>query len=542
MVGGGGAGATRWPRPEAATPRSSTRRSRPVARRSRRRSRLRRRGVPLGGSGDEGAGARLRQCALRLRAQRSDGTIVTPIEAVERPGTGAAWPAFASWCASGKSRASSSGCRFRSMAVTATRRARRASSQVACRRARRAGAGRASRRALHDAHRPALRPARAPSSSEDSRAAAHLLESWLAAREAPAATARTAGARVRVHVLARGDRSSSERTREDRERARAERERRRAERAGLPVPPEPPALESDPGAAAAPEESGVEGGQFAPRGGSGAESESVEPPAAETSRIGAPAGRACPRRPGRSSRPSRSPRGARSRGRCAGRACPRRRTPVEDDPEQIAIAPPEPADRPSCPPSRRGPRSSRSNPARLRSIRRRQWSRRRSIRSRGIGRGLCREGPPAGSSIRTPCRTRRRIPASRRGAGARPIDIAEPRTDDARPHGTGAAPHATEPELAADAESPARKSPAVARPARRPPQPEAARPATGRTRTEHETAPGYPIPGIPEPPAPSHARGSRSRRGGWERRRRHRCAAPFAAAATARQRLELQGS
>jgi cell division protein YceG involved in septum cleavage len=48
--------------------------------------------------------------------------------------------------------------------------------------------------------------------------------------------------------LARGERSSPERTREDRERARAERERRRAERAGEPVPQEPPALESDPDA------------------------------------------------------------------------------------------------------------------------------------------------------------------------------------------------------------------------------------------------------------------------------------------------------
>jgi UPF0755 protein len=51
--------------------------------------------------------------------------------------------------------------------------------------------------------------------------------------------------------LARGERSSPERTREDRERARAERERRRAERAGEPLPETPPALESDPDVAPA---------------------------------------------------------------------------------------------------------------------------------------------------------------------------------------------------------------------------------------------------------------------------------------------------
>ena len=61
--------------------------------------------------------------------------------------------------------------------------------------------------------------------SEDSRAAAHLLESWLAARAAGAGEppARTPGTRVRVHILARGDRPSHERTSEEREQARVER-------------------------------------------------------------------------------------------------------------------------------------------------------------------------------------------------------------------------------------------------------------------------------------------------------------------------------
>src|SRR4051794_27371394 len=78
--------------------------------------------------------------------------------------------------------------------------------------------------------------------SEDSRAAAHLLESWLASRDRDP-PAPTAGARVKVHTLARGERPRTERTREEREHARAERERRRAEDAGLPAPAEPAAIE-----------------------------------------------------------------------------------------------------------------------------------------------------------------------------------------------------------------------------------------------------------------------------------------------------------
>ena len=84
-----------------------------------------------------------------------------------------------------------------------------------------AGAGRALRRALHDAR---WRSAPAGSASEDSRAAAHLLESWLAAAREPGG-----GRRWLIATPA-----------EEREAARLERERRRAEREAASTAAGPP--------------------------------------------------------------------------------------------------------------------------------------------------------------------------------------------------------------------------------------------------------------------------------------------------------------
>ena len=111
------------------------------------------------------------------------GTIVTPIEAVPRPATQARARALcASSCASARWSAWSSGCRCRSTARTPSRRARRARSRAQL--SLRLGEGVPVE--MHDERfttRIAQRmDGRVLSASEDSRAAAHLLESWLAAR------------------------------------------------------------------------------------------------------------------------------------------------------------------------------------------------------------------------------------------------------------------------------------------------------------------------------------------------------------------------
>ena len=110
------------------------------------------------------------------------GTIVTPIEPVAAPGHTPRAAALArARAASARSSASSSGCRCRCAARTPSRRARRASSPSAsagasARACRSSCTTSASRRAWPSAW---TAPA---SASEDSRAAAHLLESWLAAQ------------------------------------------------------------------------------------------------------------------------------------------------------------------------------------------------------------------------------------------------------------------------------------------------------------------------------------------------------------------------
>ena len=105
------------------------------------------------------------------------GVLATPLEPVCAPAASEACDGCASSSASSAPSGWSSGCRSRCPAPTRRRRRRhgslrqRLSERAIC-------AGRALRRAVHDEARRATRRA---GPSEDSRAAAHLLEGWLAA-------------------------------------------------------------------------------------------------------------------------------------------------------------------------------------------------------------------------------------------------------------------------------------------------------------------------------------------------------------------------
>ena len=160
------AGATRWRRPAAAIPTSSPRRSRPPARPSSTLSASLVRVLAL----DYGSA----RCGCAL--SDPTGTLATPIDAVERPRPARASRASSTSCASAAPSGWSSGCRSGSAAPTPTRRARRARGPTAwpprC----------AVPVELYDERFTTAIAARSAGdrTSEDSRAAAVLLEDWLA--------------------------------------------------------------------------------------------------------------------------------------------------------------------------------------------------------------------------------------------------------------------------------------------------------------------------------------------------------------------------
>jgi len=164
--------------------------------------------------------------------------------------------------------------------------------------------------------------------------------------------------------LARGERSSPERTREDRERARAERERRRAERAGLPVPEEPPPLESDPAAAAVPPEAPEDAAAPAPAPLEDAPPEAPAapaPPPVEDAPPVVPEAAAAPAPAPVEDAPPVAPEAAAAPApapvedappvvpdpEAAAAVEPEPPAPFEPDPQEMAIAPAEPADPPA---------------------------------------------------------------------------------------------------------------------------------------------------------------------------------------------------
>jgi putative Holliday junction resolvase len=107
------------------------------------------------------------------------GTLASPLPVVERPGTRKGWRACSASCASSERRGWWSACRSASPGPTPTRRARRAwAAQLGERLGGRVPVV-ALRRALQPRGWPSGSAARA---HEDSRAAAHLLEGWLASQ------------------------------------------------------------------------------------------------------------------------------------------------------------------------------------------------------------------------------------------------------------------------------------------------------------------------------------------------------------------------
>ena len=174
------AGATRSRRPAGAIPTSSTTRSRRRAAIAAALDAWRALEAP-----HARARARLRQRALRLRAQRPDRHDRDTARGRRAdPPARAGSPRSRALVARARRRASwSSGCRCRCAGGETAQTARDACVRGAARAtARRGRPGGAARRALHHAHGAADRRPDAARRSEDSRAAAHLLEGWLAAQ------------------------------------------------------------------------------------------------------------------------------------------------------------------------------------------------------------------------------------------------------------------------------------------------------------------------------------------------------------------------